>query len=371
MTKNKKTKIIYLVTKAGIGGAQKYVYDLATSLPRDKFDVLVVVGEGNSLDKRLAKAKIRVEKIKEMGRDVNIFLESIILFRLLKIFFNERPDVVHVNSSKAGGLGAFAARILLVPKIIFTVHGWPFNEPRFDNKITRFFSWLTVFFSTKTIVISRQNLEQTRRWPLTKNKFQLIYNGIMNFDFRDRESSRNFIAEITHADKNKIWLVTISELHQNKGLKYLIEAIGILDEKPIVFVIGEGEERDNLELLIKSLDLDKYIFLMGSIEDAGSYLKAFDIFTLTSIKEGLPYTILEAGLARLPVIGSNIPGITDILDNENGILVKARSSKDIAESIKSLSQNQGKMAQLGSSLGATIERKFLFDKMLRKTLKLY
>ncbi|PIP86283.1 hypothetical protein COV42_00085 [Candidatus Campbellbacteria bacterium CG11_big_fil_rev_8_21_14_0_20_44_21] len=374
---SKRKKIIYIVTKTVVGGAQKYVFDLATSLSPDNFDVLVASGKIGALNKRLENFGIRTQKINRMERDIKIFSELLVLSGLLKLFLKEKPDIIHLNSSKASGLGAFAARVYQLfalnrnLKIIFTVHGWAFNEARFNNKIIRFLSWLSAFLSTKTIVISKQNLEEAVKWPFVKNKFCLIYNGIKKIDFKDRESSRKFLSKITGVSAEKPWLVTIAELHKNKGLEYLIGAVARLEKKPAVFVIGEGEERNNLEELIKKLFLEKDVFLMGSVENASSLLKAFDIFILTSIKEGLPYTILEAGLSELPVIASKIPGIVDIINEKNGVLTEAKDPEKIAGEIQDLLKNRKKMAQLGAHLRETVRKKFPFQKMEEKTLSLY
>lgn len=363
MTKEKK-KIFYIITKGNWGGAQRYVYDLSTSLPKDKFDVLVIHGQGEILGNRLEAEGVKTLKMPEMERDINIFSEIVIFFKLLKIFFNEKPDIVHLNSSKAGGLGALAARLSFTPKIIFTVHGWPFNENvSLLSKLTRrFLSYLTVFLSTKTITISKEDYKQA---PF---KTVLIHNAIKDIDFKDRDSARNFLSELTKAPKDKVWIATISELHKNKGLEYLIQAVSKLKERPIVFIIGGGEEKKNLSELIEKLNLEKNIFLMGFIKNASMYLKAFDIFTLTSIKEGYPYVLLEAGLAELPVIGSNISGIRDIIDSESGVLVEREK---ISEAIEKLLKNPQKRAQLGANLKRKVEREFSFDKFFKKTLEIY
>jgi len=145
-----------------------------------------------------------------------------------------------------------------------------------------------------------------------------------------------------------------------------------MERRPVVFIISPGEERDNLEKLIKKLGLEENFYLMGFIENASSYLKAYDLFTMTSIKEGHPYAILEAGLAKLPVIGSNIPGITDIIENDkNGVLVESRNPDDIKRALEELLSNTKKMAKLGASLESDIKDKFSFKKMLDSTVLLY
>ena len=363
MAKEKK-KIFYIITKGNWGGAQRYVYDLSTSLPKDKFDVLVIHGQGDILGKRLQDRGVKTLKMLEMKRDINIFSEIVIFFKLLKIFFDEKPDIVHLSSSKAGGLGALAARLSFTPKIIFTVHGWPFNEnvSLLSKLVRRCLSYMTVFFSTKTIVISKEDYKQA---PF---KTVLIHNAIKDIDFKDRDSARDFLAGLTKAPRDKTWIVTISELHKNKGLEYLIQAVSKLKEKPIVFIIGDGEEKRNLSELIEKLKLEKNIFLMGFVKNASIYLKAFDIFTLTSIKEGHPYVLLEAGLAELPVIGSNIPGIRDIIDSESWVLVERQK---ISEAIESLLKDPQKRAQLCANLKKKIEREFSFNEFFKKTLAEY
>ncbi len=123
-------KILLVVTKGNWGGAQRYVYDLATELPVDQFEPVVVAGAGHALPTRLAAAGIRTIALPKLERDINWRQEAATLAALVKIFWRERPSVVHLNSSKIGGLGALAARLALVPRIIFTAHGWPFHEAR-------------------------------------------------------------------------------------------------------------------------------------------------------------------------------------------------------------------------------------------------
>jgi glycosyltransferase involved in cell wall biosynthesis len=375
---DKKQKIIYVVTKGNWGGAQRYVFDLAKSLPKNKFDVLVLSGEGNILDDKLSREDIRFKKIDSFKRDVGILKELISFLNLIKIFLRENPDTIHLNSSKAGGLGAVASRVYQLVKfkkdlkIIFTVHGWAFNEEKFNNLLTRFLSWITVALSTKTIVISEENHKQALSFPLLRNKFVLIHNGISSIDFKDRGVCRKLLSEKTNFSENDIWLGTISELHKNKGLDYLIEAVSKMTTKPHVVIIGEGEERKNLEEKIKKLNLNEYIKLVGFLDEANSYLKAFDVFTLTSLKEGHPYALLEAGLARLPVVVSNISGVRDIVkDKYSGLLTKPKDSNSIKNSLEEILRNKEKMAQYSLNLEKFVKDKFDLKGMLEKTIFLY
>jgi len=123
-------KIAYVITKSNWGGAQRYVYDLATNVPKNTFDVIVVCGGNGTLAKKLEQEGTRVIRIKGLERDIRFGSEIRVLYRLKHLFAQEQPDIVHLNSSKIGGLGSLAARMARVPHIIFTAHGFAFNEKR-------------------------------------------------------------------------------------------------------------------------------------------------------------------------------------------------------------------------------------------------
>ena len=165
---------------------------------------------------------------------------------------------------------------------------------------------------------------------------------------------------------------TISELHKNKGLDFLISACADLPENVSVYIIGDGEEKENLVKQIEKLGLQKKVFLLGRIENARKYLKAFDIFTLTSRTEALPYAFLEAGLAGLPVVTSRVGGIPEIVENEkNGILVEVGNVAEIAKSLKNLVLEPQKRASFGLALREKIEKEFSLEKMIFETEKFY
>ena len=125
-----RTKVLYLITKGVWGGAQKYVYNLATSLPKDKYDVTVVCGKGEILKEKLEKEGVKVYEVKSLKRNISVFSE---IFSFLKIFWlilKLKPKVLHLNSPKAGGIGSFAGRLLFTHQIIYTAHGFAWNENR-------------------------------------------------------------------------------------------------------------------------------------------------------------------------------------------------------------------------------------------------
>lgn len=375
----KQKNILYIITKSNWGGAQKYVYDLVSSLDGNKWNINVAVGGNGELVKRLHDVNIETIEIPHLERDINILKEIKVLFFLFSLYKKTQPDIVHLNSSKIGLLGSLIFRLQKILhwnkniKIIYTAHGWPFNENRsiFSRIGLWFLSWLTVIFSTETITIAKKEKIQGFNMPFVSRKINLIRNGIKNPNYKERDESRNILG----LDKDYVWIGTISELHKNKGLDILIKAFAKIHSNfpnVRIAIIGEGEERQNIEKLITENNLGEKIKLLGNKKDAGSLVKAFDIFTLTSRKEGLPFALLEAGLAGLPVIAGDVGGIPEVvLHEKNGILFESKNINALSESMTILLKSPEISKKYGENLSEHIQNNFSFQTMISETIRLY
>jgi len=302
-------KIIFVITKSNWGGAQRYVYDLATALPKNEFEVGVAFGQLGLLAEKLQEANIATFSINALWRDISLTADIKSFFELVQIFRTEKPDIIHLNSSKAGGVGALAGRIAGVPKIIFTAHGWPFWEQRnlFSRTLIYLFSWITALLSHIVIVVSDYDLRVAQKMLFVRKKAVRIYNGINpQIEFGSGEKIRNAFPS------GAVITGTVGELNRNKNQQALIEQA---KNNPDMFVaiVGDGEEREALEGKIKKYNLGGRVKLFGFIP-ANEALRGFDIFALPSIKEGLPYVLLEAKLAGLRIVANRIGGVGEILD---------------------------------------------------------
>lgn len=305
----KKKKILFVITKSNWGGAQRYVYDLATSLPKEQFEVAVALGGTGELERKLQNADIPVLQLNSVKRDLSVVGDVSGFVSLYKTMRSYRPDVVHLNSSKAGGLGALAARLLGVPRIVFTAHGWPFAEKR--NTAWRLFallgSWATTLLSHAVIVVSKHDLLVGKRMPFCRSKIHLIYNGIdLTMQFSLGDTIRSVFPAGTRITG------TIGELTHNKNHIALVEEANT-DPRMFVAIVGEGEERPRLEAKINEYGLGARVKLFGFLP-ASEVMRGFDVFTLPSLKEGLPYVLLEARVAGLPIAANRVGGVGEILD---------------------------------------------------------
>lgn len=357
-------KIIYGITKSNFGGAQRYVFDLARHARKEGHEVAVICGGNGPLVEKLLQNDIKVILLPHLKRDISLVDEIRSLHFIFRTLFEEQPDVFHTNSSKMGGLGNVAAFLAGVRKIVFTAHGWAFNEPRpkIQKIIIKFFVWLTILFSHKTPCVSVETKRQVENLPFMKSKLVVIYNGLEHFDLVPRQTGGFVVG-------------TIAELHKIKGLDVLLHAWAEFIEKhpqAKLVIMGEGEERNNLEALTHELGIGDSVSFKGQVDNARTQLLDFDIFVLPSRSENLPYTILEAGFAGLPVIASRVGGIPEIIkDGESGLLIPPEDSLALYTSLIKLAESQGLRQRLGNNLKETVVKNFSVNKMVAETLEVY
>lgn len=372
--------ILYVITKSNWGGAQKYVFECATNASATR-RVGVACGGHGTLVERLSAADIPVFPVDAFQRDVSLDRELAAAWQLFRIFRATRPHVVHLNSSKAGGLGAFIAHLAGVPHVVFTSHGLTFEEDRvwWQRGLIWLLTWLTFMLSDTVICVSAANARVAERMPLMGSRIKLIRIGIPETKLLSRPTARKHlegVAGIPHPGRGTVWIGTIAELHPNKGLPYLIEGVrelsAIHGNIACVIIGNDGGERQALELRIAESGMGGTIFLAGTVPNAATLLAAFDIFALTSIKEGLPYALLEAGAAGLPVVGSAIPGIQEVVaDMTSGIIVQPKRPKEIAGALALLIEDKDRRDEYGRTLRERVKRDFSSERMLRETSALY
>jgi len=378
MTLQPRKKVLFLITKSNWGGAQRYVYDLATNLDREKFEPVVALGGNGILADMLENAGIRVINIESLGRNISLKKEWAFARELWQILRVERPDVFHVNSSKAGGVGTLLGRLLRAPNVIFTAHGWAFNEdrPLWQKLITKFLHWITVLLSHRTIAVSSAIVKEMN-WPGALRKMKIVNPGRtigpMYQKIEAREKIMDFFPRLLPYQSDP-WLVCVAELHPIKRHHILIEAISeLVKDYPTLrlILIGDGELKSVIEKQIANADLTENIFVLGNITEAARFLKAFDMFVLASKSESYGYVLHEAGLAELPVVATNVGGIPDIIiNNQSGLLVPPDDISAIYEAIKKLIDNPDLAKSLANNLLEKMSARTI-EKMIRVTEDLY
>jgi len=372
------THILYIVTQADSGGAQKYVYDLATGLDSRQFQVSVAVGQSadRSLVTRLKAQNVPAYELQHLVRPISPLKDAMAVWEITRLIHTVRPTHVHLNSSKAdiiGSLASLLAHLTGTPhRLITTIHGWPFLESIniVAKAIYLIAEILVAPIKHQMIFITAKDQAIARDFPI--NHSVLIPNGInTDLTLLEREVARVKL----NLPAGNIIIGTIANFYAPKDLPTFIGVIKKLREKNnkvIGAIIGDGMLRPELEKIIADERLTSFIHLLGKRDNAAQYLSAFDIYLCTSTKEGFPFSILEAMTAHLPIVATDVGGIsTAIRNGETGLLCPASDPSALANGVTILITDREKAQRLATNAEQLVKKEFTVDQMIGETAKCY
>lgn len=319
-------KILIVITKSELGGAQVFTLNLALGLKEKGEEVVVAGGPGDYLPQELEKYQIPFHRLEKLKRSFNP-LQNLSFARELKNYVEVNNfEVVHLNSTNAL-FGVWSlSKLKKKVKVVFTVHGLSLLDGG-HKALTIIKSLYRLFFRlafkklAEIVFVSAKNLEFAKKSGLIlglEAKSHLVYNGL-SFQAEkllDRDEARRRL----HLSADDYVFGSIGRLAYPKNYEFLINSY--LDLKAIkpqakLLIIGEGPERAKYENLIKLYHLEKEVILTGEMVGASDYLRAFDLFVLPSIFEGLSLSLIEAVQAGISAIASRVGGSEEIVGVEN------------------------------------------------------
>ncbi|MFH1423468.1 MAG: glycosyltransferase [Candidatus Nealsonbacteria bacterium] len=376
-------KILFLVTQSEMGGAQRYIYEIARLLDKNVYEVMVAAGEpayakatagkGDcEFFKKLEIIGVKSIQLKQMKRTPWPWQITKSVWEIRTLLKKEKPDILFLCSTTAGLLGSMAGFLCnrRPTSIIYRIGGWAFRDPRafWKNWLILAAEKLTSPLKDLIIVNSEVDRKLALKYKIVpEGKLVKIYNGIdvNSLEFFSKEEARHLLTSdfnrLLKSEVNKSWIGCVANFYKTKGLEHLIEAASRLNlkgERFSLIIIGDGRERPKLEMLIKKYGLENKVILAGRIPDAYRYLKAFDVFVLPSLKEGFPWIILEAIAAQIPIVATNVGALPEILDEE--FLVAPGNAEALAKKI-------GRVLEYPTE--PKLKPEFTSQKMLAETLE--
>lgn len=382
MDNNHRIRVAYLVTLAERGGAQRYVFDLATNLPSDAFSVAVAAGGTDGLIPALAARGIPASHIPHLRREIGLRRDFAAIREISGWLSAIKPHVVHLNSSKAGVLGTVAARRANVSQVVYTAHGFVFNVPLpgWQRYAYRTLERWSARGKDAIICVSEADRQSALRWKIAPaEKLITIRNGIDagTINFHSKEKARQILSTTYHLPltTDHIIIGTIANLYPTKGIRDFIAAAATVARNypnAAFIAIGEGDQRPTLESAIRHHGLAGKFHLAGAIPDAVRLLPAFDMYVNASHKEGFPYALLEAMAAELPIVATAVGGVPEMMtDGKEGLLVPVGQPAALNTAIVQLMQNQPRARALGRAAGQRVRQEFTLKKMVAQTTAWY
>lgn len=370
----KRIKILQLQSSAKLAGTEVSTERLISNMNKDEFenDICFFLGDGPIAD-IYRKKGFRVEVLNFNGKN----LVSIIL-KLNKIIKEGNYDIINIYGYKINILGRIIASINGVKNVITaqrSIDGQRKWIHSFVDRVTSKFVKLYISNSeaARKILITREKIP--------KEKIVAVYNGINVEEYQSIIESGLIYKQICSnygiKRNNTAKIITVvGNLLEPKGHTYLIDAIKILKERNvdnfIVLFAGEGILRGPLTEKIRLLDLKDVIYLLGSRSDIPQILSETDIFVLPSIWEGMPGSVMEAMASNLPVIATNVGGVSElVLDNITGFVVESKNPIQLAEKIEILLKNDALRNKMGIEGFNRIKSNFSLEKMVAEYEKEY
>ena len=339
-------KVIHVITRLVVGGAQENTILTCRGLHQRGFDVTLVTGpetgpEGSLLDDARADG-YRVLVFKSLRRNPRPILDLVALISLWRFFRRERPDIVHTHSSKAGILGRMAARLAGVPVIIHTNHGLPFH-PRQNRLVRGFWKFLErrVAPATRKFIcvgetMKRASIEAGLAPP---ERHEVVYSGMEIPPVSHYASSRADLRPRFGILDSEPVIAWVGRLVAQKGPRDFLEVLDIVmsrDGKVKARIVGDGPLRAGLESAVAAKPWGDRVVFTGRVapEIVSSYLSVADVAVLTSYWEGLPRVAVQAALAGLPVVAYDVEGASEVVSSgKTGFLVEVGDKRSLADRV--------------------------------------
>jgi glycosyltransferase involved in cell wall biosynthesis len=312
------------------------------------FDVLMISADGKELPQVIANENCR-HIIVPLTRKITPLQDLKCLFRLIKIFKKEKPDIVHTHTPKAGLLGMLAAKICGIKIRIHTVAGLPLMvEKGFKFRLLKFIEKLTAWSATQVWPNSASLLNIIKENKLAKaNKLKIIgkgsSNGIdtqrFNKDVLDEKQLIEIKGSITYSP-DTIYLLSIGRMVADKGIPELVSVFSSLQQQQKniqLILVGQYEpELDPLPVeTIKQIESNPSICHINWTDKVEYYMAVATYFVFPSHREGFPNVLLQSGAMQLPIICSRIEGNVDlIVDGETGLLFEKGNEEQLKDRIE-------------------------------------
>jgi glycosyltransferase involved in cell wall biosynthesis len=354
--------ILYLITRAEMGGSQTHLADLLNGF-RHEFQLTLATGEEGYLTEEARNLGIPVYVLSRLVQPLSLIDDACALRDIVRLLRRLRPDVLHCHTSKAGILGRAAARTVRTPAV-FTAHTWCFAEGTstlwkvVGTPSERF----AARWTEKIIAVSDSNYKLAIKQRVAQpDKIVTVHNGIADTIHRARPD-RAGIPRI----------VMVARFVPQKNQLQLIEALANMEFPFRLTFVGDGPNRPAAEDRARQLNFASRVEFLGTRTDTDRILSDSDVFVLSTHWEGFPITILEAMRSGLPVVATDVDGVREaVLDGETGYLVQRGDTPELTAKLRLLLSSPDLRAQLGSAGRRRYESEFTRAVMLAKVSAIY
>ena len=373
--KGKKVKICHVITRMIVGGAQEntlltikghlekgHEVELATGFSPGREGKLLENGEYGSFP---------VVEFPDLVREISPWHDLKAYFALKKYFKQQKFDVVHTHSSKAGIIGRLAARAAGVPVVVHTVHGQAFHpyQSKLKNSLYIFLERFAAGYCDKIYAVAQAMIDQCVAAKVAPaEKYMVVYSGMDTAVF-DQAKRSAAMREKLGIPADAPTVVTVARLFPQKGYEYVIPAaVKVLAQRPDThfLFVGDGPMYNELTARLQADNIAGNFHFAGLVPPAevASYIAQADLLWHLSLHEGLPRAVVQALASGIPAIGFALDGTPEvIIDGETGFLTAAEDTDAVAAGTVKLLADPEMRAAFGAAGKAKVLRQFDWKRM--------
>jgi glycosyltransferase involved in cell wall biosynthesis len=359
-------KIAHVLTRGDVlGGAQTHVRELSLELRKLGHEVTVITGAPGIFTDQLRQAEIPWLQVRNLvrplrpHRDMAAFVQLWGVLRLLK------PDLVCAHTAKAGSLGRAVARLHNIPSV-FTPHGWSMFD-RTSLQWNPLFCWaecLAGRLGTRVINVCEFEREFARQWRVCPaNALEVVHNGI----------AETLLTRVRSIDTQPPLIVMVARFASQKDHTTLLQALsGLLYMEWSLLLVGAGELEPAIRAKILTLNLGNRVRILPPETNVDHLLMEAQIYVLSTHFEAHPISILEAMRAGLPVVATDVGGISEsVREGETGLLARHEDVTGIRKALARVIGDPALRVALGSAGRHLWSAQFTASKMAARTVEVY
>jgi len=357
--------VTFIANTGEIGGAERYLLTLGAGLRDESWRIFVPSQNvACELTDQLGSSKIGMLPTDGYSIRRSAFVKAMKFYRTVD------SDVVHFNLANpcASTVDILAARLVGRSAIVLTTHLPDIAISRRERLSDR----IALRLADRIITVCGSARDYLVNRGVPARKVSAIYNGVS--DWQTSEDTVSKMRSEMSIGPDDLVLGTVARLEEQKGISYLLEAFGRLDDcaNLVLCIVGDGSLMGSLTEQARELGIADKVRFCGWRDDSRDLIGLFDIFVLPSLFESFPFTVVEAMMAGKPIVASDVGGVSEAVTHERtGFLVAPRNPEELAKSIRALAESAELRARMGDEARTAALSRFSDETMVQRTEELY
>ncbi|MFH1415975.1 MAG: glycosyltransferase family 4 protein [Elusimicrobiota bacterium] len=369
-------KVLHVITRMDPGGSSSICRKVVNGMKKEGIEVYLASGKSEAEPRNCEEDIIG---LRFLQREIRLFNDIAAVFELCLLIKKIKPDALHLHTSKAGLIGRIAGRLTGIRKIFYQPHGIVFYGyfSKLKSNMIVLAERLMAGSADRIIVLTKRAKQEFLEYRVGKEEqYIIIEDGITFSRFRGAsDDERIKIRRELGIEPGWVVAGIIGRIVKLKGHRYFVDAISSLAEAyPGLrgLIAGEGEDEEDLKKYIEKKNSSGRFIFCGYRNDIEKIMPALDMLVQPSLVEGFGLTVIEAGASSVPVVGFDVGGISDIIqDKKTGLLAEYKDIDSLKSKIRYLADNPDKRLEMGKNAREYVRENYTDEKMMKKVMDLY